>query len=372
MVERGRGTGGRERVMGVYRRLALPVLFRADPEWIHDRAVRAAEVAGKVPGVCGALKGVYGKADPSLRVEVAGMRMASPIGLGAGFDKNARAVKVLGALGFGHVEVGSIAAQRSEGNPKPRLFRLPAQEAIVVHYGVPNDGAERVRQRLGDRTVPLGVNVVNTNTGVEVGEDEVIGDYLRSVAILQPYADYLCLNLSCPNTKDGQGFFRQRKRLERLLAGLGEVGVERPLLLKVAPFKQPRELDEFLTAVGTTEFVSGFSVNLPAGKPKGLESVTMPGAVSGRPAEREANRTIEELYRATDHARHVIVGSGGVFTAADAYRKIRLGATLVQLLTALVYRGPAVVRAINRELPVLLARDGFRRVGDAVGADVRG
>lgn len=364
--------------MGLYRSLLAPLLFQGEPESMHDRAIRVAELAGRVPVLCGALKGLYGATDPSLVVDVAGLRMATPIGLGAGFDKNARAVRALGALGFGHLEVGSIAAERSDGNPRPRLFRLPQDEAIVVHYGVPNEGAQRVAQRLVDRpeSPPLGINVVNTNKGIgapPAGEDEVIADYLRSVRILQPFADYLCLNLSCPNTEDGQGFFRKPQRLRLLLDGLREVGVERPLLLKVAPFPNPTALEAFLDAAMSAGFVAGVSVNLPAGKPAGLamDVSGMPGAVSGRPAEREANRTIRELYRSTDPERHVIVGSGGVFTAEDAYRKIRLGASLVQLLTALIYRGPGVAREINRELPILLARDGFARVSDAIGVDAR-
>jgi dihydroorotate dehydrogenase len=357
----------------VYRTLLKPVLFRAEPEWIHDRAIRLAERVGHVP----AIANHCAPTDPGLVTDVAGLRMATPIGLGAGFDKNARAVPALASLGFGHVEVGSISAQPSEGNPRPRLFRLPEDEAIVVYYGVPNEGADRVARRLASRrrTAPLGINIVNTNHGVDASpstEDEVIADYLTSTRILQPHADYLCLNLSCPNTHDGQGFFHRQHRLAMLIDGLREVGVDKPLLLKVAPFPDPRAMETFLQAVAQAEFVSGFSVNLPAGKPAGLRATDLPGAVSGHPAAAAANRTIRELYRSIDPERHVIVGSGGVFTAEDAYAKIRLGASLVQLLTALVYRGPTVARDINRKLPDLLRRDGFTRVADAVGTGVRG
>jgi dihydroorotate dehydrogenase (fumarate)/dihydroorotate dehydrogenase len=285
-------------------------------------------------------------------------------------------------LGFGHVEIGSVSAEPSRGNPRPRLFRLPADRAIVVAYGVPNDGAVRVAERLSrgplsraPHRVPLGINVVNTNRGPDapVEPDEtVITDYVESVRRLQPAADYLCLNLSCPNTRDGPGFFHDPGRLRRLLDALTGAGIDRPLFLKVAPFRDTGALDTFLTAAGPYPFVSGFSVNLPVGKPAGLRSPgadRLPGAVSGAPAEAAANRTIRELYRRMDRTRHVVIGSGGVFTARDAYRKIRLGASLVQLLTALVYEGPGVARSIQRELPDLLARDGFRAVAEAVGVD---
>jgi dihydroorotate dehydrogenase (fumarate)/dihydroorotate dehydrogenase len=302
---------------------------------------------------------------------VAGLRFRTPVGLGAGFDKSARAVPVLAALGFGHVEVGSVSAEPSAGNPRPRLFRLPAEHGIVVHYGVPNDGADRVARRLaGPRpNVPVGINVVSTNRGREESDAEVIGDYVESFRRLQPLADYVCLNLSCPNTRDGRGFFADLDRLRRLLDALGEAGVRRPLFIKVAPFADgPRA---FLDAVAPAPFVSGFSVNLPPGKPRGLEHLSMPGAVSGGPAAEAARRTVAELYREMDRERYAVIGSGGVFGAADAYRMIRLGASLVQVYTALVYEGPGVVRRIAGGLVEQLERDGLATIADAIGADSR-
>jgi dihydroorotate dehydrogenase len=309
-------------------------------------------------------------ADPRLAVEIAGIRFRSPIGLAAGFDKSARAVPLLSALGFGHVEIGSVSADPSSGNPRPRLFRLPSERAIVVHYGVPNDGEERVAARLAAPRpdVPLGINVVSTNRGASTEAEPdaaVIGDYVQSVRRLQRLGDYVCLNLSCPNTRDGQGFFADRARLRALLDALGELGIERPLLIKVAPFAGERDLESFLEAVDAAPFVSGFSVNLPPGDRPGL-----PGAVSGPPSAAAAEGTVAELYRRMDRGRYALIGSGGVFTAADAYRMIRLGASLVQLYTALVYEGPGVARRITAELGELVARDGMRSVADAVGVDV--
>jgi dihydroorotate dehydrogenase (fumarate)/dihydroorotate dehydrogenase len=304
----------------------------------------------------------------------------SPLGLAAGFDKSARAVPFLAALGFGHVEVGSISAQPSHGNPKPRLFRIPADEGIVVNYGLPNEGAERIAQRLPRvrAGAPLGINIVSTNRGPDsalLPDDDVIADYLASVRRLQPFADYLALNLSCPNTREGRGFFAEPARLKMLLAGLNDVGITKPLFLKVAPFASIADLDRFLDTVGDARTVTGFSINLPPGKPPGLKTepaqlARMPGAVSGRITIHSANEAIRELYRRIDPKRHRIIGSGGVFTAEDAYRKIRVGATLVQLMTALIYRGPGVVREINAGLARLLERDGFAHVTQATGCDV--
>ena len=254
--------------MTAYTRLVRPLLFRADPERAHDGAVRAAELASRWPVACRvvASRAVF---DERLAIEVAGLRFSSPLGLAAGFDKSARGVPLLCSLGFGHVEVGSVSADPSAGNPRPRLFRLPAERAIVVHYGVPNDGAARVAERLARPrpAVPVGVNVVSTNRGDAEAEsdDAVIADYVSSVRALQRLGDYVCLNLSCPNTRDGRGFFADRARLRALLDALGAAGVERPLFVKVAPFTGAGELDSFLDAVAGFPFVSGFSVNLPPG-----------------------------------------------------------------------------------------------------------
>jgi dihydroorotate dehydrogenase len=195
---------------------------------------------------------------------------------------------------------------------------------------------------------------------------------VRSVRRLQDSGDYLCLNLSCPNAREGRGFFHERHRLRGLLESLGELGIVKPLFLKVAPFADAAEIESLLEAIDGSRFVSGFSVNLPSGKPAGLATPAsqwahLPGAVSGRPAAAAADRTIAELYRRMDQQRYRIIGSGGVFDAEDAYRKIRLGASLVQLMTALIYEGAGVVRTINRGLARLLEADGFAHVGAAVG-----
>ena len=346
-----------------------PLLFRADPERVHDATVRAGELASRSRAVCRLVAARRPAPDQRLAVEVAGLRFANPLGLAAGLDKSARAVPLLSALGFGHVEIGSVSAEPSPGNPRPRLFRVVDERAIVVHYGVPNDGASRVAERLARPrpAVPLGVNVVSTNRGDASETDaEVVGDYVESVRRLQRHGDFVVLNLSCPNTRDGQGFFADRSRLRALLESLGELGVERPLFVKVAPFAGASELDSFLDAVSSVSFVSGLSVNLPPGNRFGLA-----GAASGPPAAAAAELTVAELHRAAGD-RFAVIGSGGVSTAEDAYRMIRLGASLVQLYTALVYEGPGVVGRIASGLAALLARDGFARVGDAVGLDARG
>lgn len=368
--------------MNAYRTLLRPLLFRADAESVHGLAIRAAELASSLAWLCSRIERRHAVDSDRLAVDIGELRFRTPLGLAAGFDKSARAVPLLAALGFGHVEVGSISAEPSAGNPKPRLFRIPLDRGIVVNYGLPNDGAQAVARRLAGlhACAPLGINIVSTNRGASAPADSdeaVIGDYLESVRRLRPFADYLCLNLSCPNTREGRGFFHEPARLTRLLQGLdapGGAGPGKPIFLKVAPFQSLAELESFLATVEPARSVTGFSVNLPPGKPAGLvtpasELAAMPGAVSGPIAAAAADRTLRELYRRMDRSRYRLIGSGGVFTAEDAYRKIRLGASLVQLMTALVYEGPGIATEIHRGLARLLERDGVQHVAQAVGVD---
>jgi dihydroorotate dehydrogenase (fumarate)/dihydroorotate dehydrogenase len=365
--------------MSLYRRLLRPMLFRADAEWIHDRAVEAAERAAASPKLCSMIAARCVISADRLATRVAGLDFANPLGLGAGFDKNGRAAPFWAALGFGHVEVGSISADFSAGNARPRLFRIPEDRGIVVNYGLPNDGADRVARRLyGLRPgVPLGVNLVNTNRGpgaAPESDDAVICDYVRSLRRLSACGDYFTLNLSCPNTRDGRAFVSDAGRLRGLLDAVAALKPAKPVFLKVAPFGDMRDLDAFLEVAGSAAFVSGFAVNLPPGKPAGLMTNSerlrrMPGAVGGKPCEAVANQAIADLYRRVERRRHAIIGAGGVFSAQDAYIKIRLGASLVQLLTALVYEGPGIASTICNGLAHLLARDGFSSVRDAVGVD---
>jgi dihydroorotate dehydrogenase len=369
-------------VPAMYESVVRPLLFRLDPERAHDIAVRAGELAGRSELTRRAARRSFGFRDPRLRVEFAGLPFENPLGLAAGFDKNGRAVPLLGRLGFGHVEIGSVSSDASAGNPRPRLFRLPEDGAIVVSYGVPNDGARAVSERLdGDRPpARLGINLVKTNDPARPAvEPDVHDDYARSFALLSPHADYVALNMSCPNSPGDRDFFDELPRIATLLGRLGELSPRVPVVLKLKPTRDPGVLREVVAIADGFPFVAGFSINLPAGKPAGLRLSAprerldrMPGAVGGRPVAELIDGILEELYRTVGpDSRYGLMAAGGIFSAADAYRKIRLGATLVQLYTGLVYRGPRLVREVLSGLARLLEQDGFDRVREAVGADVR-
>jgi dihydroorotate dehydrogenase (fumarate)/dihydroorotate dehydrogenase len=314
-----------------------------------------------------------------LTCEFAGLCFANPIGLAAGWDKSGHALRMLDAMGFGFAEIGSISSRPSAGNPKPRLFRLPQDLAIVVNYGLPNDGAEIVSTRLAVRRAirPLGVNIVKTNDGPDAGpcsDDEIFADYARSVSLLHTHAGYVMLNLSCPNAKGGTDFFAQRGNIRRLLEQLAPLGLACPVFLKIAPRDDRAEHERLLLECDGFDFVRGFCFNLASGNPH-THTLSSPrasweglsGAVSGKPVEALINRCIAGLYAQMDHRRYIIIGTGGVFTAEDAYLKFRLGASLVQLYTAMVYEGPGVVKRICRGLVEQLTHDGFQHVSQAVG-----
>jgi dihydroorotate dehydrogenase (fumarate)/dihydroorotate dehydrogenase len=364
--------------MSVYSSIIRPLAFRLDPEAAHHLAIGCGERLG---WAAGAMRRATEITSARLETRVAGLRFPTPIGLAAGFDKSGTAIETLASLGFGSVEIGSVSVDPSAGNSKPRLWRLPQDEAIVVHYGLPNDGADIIARRLASirLPVPLGINLVVTNRGAgaaPLNADQIIGEYVAAARRLAPRADYLMLNLSCPNTADGRDFFADREHLDACLEALSAAQFSVPIFLKISPLGGIAAIERVLAAADGRDSVSGFMFNLPPLKPEGLQTAQavwrdMPGAVSGPPAAALADLCIRETFRRMDRKRHVLIGAGGVSTAEDAYAKIRLGASLVQIFTALIYRGPGVVRSITAGLAKLLERDGVTNVADVVGADVK-
>ncbi len=365
-----------------YRALVRPILFRLDPERVHQGALHACTMGARVPGVPALCRRLYGFTHPSLRQTLAGVTFDHPVGLSAGFDKNGHAIGLLGSLGFSHVEIGSISAFPSAGNPRPRLFRVPADRAIIVAYGVPNEGADVVAATLRREhcRVPLGINLVKTNDPARPNTDEaVLADYADAFATLQSLGSYVTINLSCPNSACDRDFFDDPSRVAALLDRLASVGPRVPVFLKLKPARDPEVMSAIVRIADAHPFIAGFGINLPSGKPDGLTFTSprevwasLPGAVAGRPVEALINAQLRQLYTLIGpRSRYVLIAAGGVFTAEDAYRKIRLGASLVQLYTAMVYHGPAVVKAILTGLVDLLHRDGYRHVSEAVGADHR-
>lgn len=362
--------------MSFYRFCLRPILFRCDPEWIHNCTISLGEKAGARGFVRRALDRFYRYENDRLAISVAGLQFPNPVGLAAGFDKNGRMIQALAAVGFGFIEIGSISAHSSLGNPRPRLFRLPLDQAVVVNYGVPNDGAGVVAGRIADKPtpVPLGVNLVETNTGTPTQPDQIIEELVEAVGPFVQRADYICLSLNCPNTTAGVSPFDHGDHLSELMHAFASIDQLPPVLLKLTAHTDQGRMEEMLLAIEPFDFVKGFIFNMPPGKPYSLRTPSqlvdsMPGTLCGHPTRLLTNQAIGALYKLMDRKRYRIIGGGGIASSDEAYEKIRLGASLLQLYTALIFEGPALVRRIKKGLVRLLDRDGFGHVGEAVGAD---
>lgn len=314
-----------------------------------------------------------------LRTRVWDLDFANPLGLAAGFDKDAEVADVLLRSGFGFVEVGSVTPRPQPGNPKPRLFRLAEDRALINRLGFNSAGLARVEANLRRRraAAPKG-GVIGVNLGRNKDSADAGADYLAGLRALAPLADYLVINVSSPNTP-GLRALQGRDQLEALLAplraALDEMGGGRrpPLVLKIAPDLTAEDRAD-IAEVAMAQGLDGLIVsNTTIERPAGLRSRFRgeAGGLSGAPLFGPSTALLAEMYRLTG-GRLPLVGVGGVASGVEAYAKIRAGAALVQLYTGLVYQGPGLPRRILAELAELLRRDGFASVAEAVGADHRG
>lgn len=352
-----------------YRRALKPLLFRCDPEWVHDRAIAAGRLLGRFSATRALVRGAFAFADPSLEQTVLGIRFPNPVGLSAGFDKNAELTDILPSVGFGFAEVGSVTGEPCAGNPKPRLWRLPKSRGLLVWFGLKNDGAEAVAARLRGRAfaIPIGISVAKTNDACRADTDRGIDDYAKAFAATESLGAYVTVNVSCPNAFGGEPF-TDPERLERLLARLDAIPTERPVFVKL-PVDLPFDAVDALVATCARHRVHGLiASNLtkrfdrPEVDPAEIRGHAH-GGISGKPTFDASNALISHLSD-TVGDRFVIIASGGVFTADDAYEKLRRGATLVQLITGMVYEGPQLIGDINRGLVRRLRRDGLRSISD--------
>jgi dihydroorotate dehydrogenase len=352
----------------IYRRLLRPTLFNVagrDAETIHERVLGMLARISVSPAMTQALArlaAITWPGDLGREREVFGVRFPQPIGLAAGFDKNARAVHALAALGFGFVEIGTITQQAQPGNPRPRLFRIPSDDALINRMGFNNDGANAIAKRLArTREFPVPVGISLGKSKVTPLED-AIADYLASLDRLYPWANYFAVNVSSPNTP-GLRVLQERERLDALLevlqarlrerAQLADEQVK-PLLVKVAPDLDDTALDDVigvclargasgLIAVNTTVSRYGLSAAVPDAL---LNEV---GGLSGRPLHARAVEVVSLLARRTE-GRLPIIGCGGIFTVDDAQRLLDAGASLLQIYTSFIYEGPGIARTLARGL----------------------
>jgi len=342
--------------------LAARLLRSLPAETAHRATLALARAAAPLlPGAA--------PADARLGIDLFGLHFPNPVGLAAGFDKNAQVPDAMAKFGFGFVECGTVTPRPQAGNPRPRLFRLAEDRAVINRMGFNNDGMAAAARNLARRR---GEGIVGINIGANKDSQDRIADYTACFEMLAPLADYVTVNVSSPNTPGLRGL-QNKDELARLLGTLtearGKKPVTIPLLLKIAPDLDEQALDDIAAVVLAAGIDGVIATNTTIARPA-LRSAhaAETGGLSGAPLFAPSIAILKAMY-ARLGKRIALVGVGGIASGADAYEKIRAGASLVQLYTALVYQGPGLVARINHDLAVLLARDGFAGVADAVGAD---
>jgi dihydroorotate dehydrogenase len=346
--------------------LGAGLLRQLPAETAHRATVRLARLAAP-------LLPAPAPDDPRLAVSAFGLDFPNPVGLAAGFDKNAEVPDAMAKFGFGFVECGTVTPRPQEGNPRPRLFRLTEDAAVINRMGFNNTGMEQAARNLQRRS---GKGLVGINIGANKDSADRVGDYVRCFFELAGLADYVTVNVSSPNTPGLRGL-QNRDELARLLGAITDARAaagtsssemaRKPILLKIAPDLDLHALDEIAEVVRASRIegliVSNTTIARPALKSRHAGEA---GGLSGRPLLEPSTRVLAEMHQRLAGAV-TLVGVGGIASGADAYAKIRAGASLVQLYTALAYQGPGLVARIKQELLACLARDGFAKLGDAVG-----
>ena len=340
--------------------LIRPLLFRLEPERAHDLSLRLVRAAGRIPVSERLLTALFTVRDPRLEVEAFGLRFHNPVGLAAGYDKNGIAVKGLAALGFGHIEVGTVTRRAQPGNPRPRVHRLPASRALINSMGFPNAGVEALRVERGPARI--GINLGRSR---ETPPERAAEDYCALLERVHLGADYVAINISSPNTP-GLRSLQNRAALEELLGAVARaranLAPRPPVLVKIAPDLTEAEIDDVLAAI-TAHGMDGVIATNTTVRREGIPArfTGLTGGWSGAPLGARATAVVRYIARQTRGALP-IVGVGGILSAADALEKLRAGATLIQVYTGLIYAGPGLAREINRGLLQECERDGVQSV----------
>lgn len=349
----------------IYKTFVRPFLFQMEAEQAHERAVSVAVRTSHSRFLQMVGSGLYNYQSSSLERNLWGLHFRNPVGLAAGFDKNGLFPEVMEHLGFGFVEAGSITADPSTGNPRPRAFRLPQDHSLINRMGLNNDGAKTIVKRLKNRSIniPLGINVAKTHDPAIVG-DRAIMDYRFSFLEALKVADYVTLNISCPNTADGKTF-EDPGALDELLTALNIKSDARivPTLVKFSVDLERAELEK-LVEVCENHLVHGYVATNTSSKRDGLltEAETVKrigsGGLSGRAIARKSTMIIRWIYELLK-GQKPIIGVGGIDSAEAAVEKIKAGADLLQVYTGLIYEGPGLVRKINKGLVRYMKRHGI-------------
>jgi len=362
-----------------YKLFAKPLFFLLPAEWVHEQAMFWGELVGNIPLTRAFLRYMFSFKHPAIKQKIAGITFENPIGLSAGYDYMAAFTQILPSIGFGFETIGTISNHPFGGNKKPRLGRLPKSQSLLVNKGFRNPGADETIKKLKRMTFefPLGISIGKTNS-VEVAgtQKDAVADVIGAFQKFHKARlknKYYELNISCPNLKGGVSFYPPKK-LNALLNAVGKLKIKKPVFVKMPIEKSEEEVLEMLDVIVKHKWISGVIFgNLqknrkdPSFDQDEIKKAGV-GNFSGKPTYRRSNELIKLAY--TNYGKKlIIVGCGGVFTAEDAYRKIRLGASLIQMITGMIFEGPQQITQINRELVDLLEQDGYSHISEAVGVD---
>lgn len=370
----------RQKINGfLYKVFVKPVCFKFDAEKVHDLFIKTGEGLGSNLLSRTITSSFFGYKNNALNQNILGIDFSNPVGLAAGFDYDGRLTQILPSVGFGFSTVGSVTLGSYEGNPKPRLSRLPKSQSILVNKGLKNLGVKAIIDNLKNKnfSIPLGFSVAKTNCERTASEIEGVNDYVGSLKALEKsnIGDFYEINISCPNAFGGEPFTTPKK-LDKLLKEIDKLKIKKPVFLKMPVDFSIIETKK-LCDVAVKHNVQGLIFgNLTKNRNNPLlnkseisQLKNNKGALSGLPTKDLSNKLIAFSYK-NYKKRFVIIGCGGVFNANDAYQKIRLGASLIQMITGMIFNGPSVIGEINEGLVKLLKRGGYRNVGEAVGVDI--
>lgn len=340
----------------IYQKIIRPLLFNEDPEKVHHLAFKVGATLQQYDGFCKLLSDFTCFSDANYEIIRDGIRFKNPVGLAAGFDKNGILLPLYEALGFGYIEIGSITAEQTQGNPKPRLFRLPDDDAIINRMGLNNEGAMVICNRLKDRNtqIPVGVNIAKSPLK-NLSGDNAIADYIRSFKLALPVADYITINISCPNTADGKSF-EEPESFKKLIDSIRteENSYSKPLYIKFSADTDDHSLKQLLHISESYDINGYVAINTSTSRQhlrtgwKKLDNIGS-GGLSGKPL-RERGLTIIKKIRDEIGGDKTIIGVGGILTPEDAYLRLEAGANLIQLYTGLIYNGPFLPYYINKKL----------------------
>ncbi len=335
----------------MYKQLIRPILFCFDPEAVHHFTFSAVRIANKIPGFSSLFKSLYEVNDKRLEREVFGLKFKNPVGLAAGFDKDAKLYQELSNFGFGFIEIGTLTPKGQEGNPKQRLFRLKEDSAIINRMGFNNGGVEEAVKRLKkNKGVLIGGNIGKNKV---TPNDEAVKDYEICFNALFDYVDYFVVNVSSPNTPNLRAL-QDKEPLTQLLQTLQNLNntksAPKPILLKIAPDLTDEQLLDIIDIVKETKIAGVIATNTTISR-EGLQSINRieAGGLSGKPLTKRSTEVIRFLSEKSNKA-FPIIGVGGIHTAEDAIEKLEAGASLMQLYTGFIYEGPALVKAINKKI----------------------